>query len=171
MRYMVCTVDGQLIDKVDTAHSHHETIRREVGEPGFDIAYCGPVGVFVNDTGHVDGLPRNLVGTLLVCNMAHRPVGPLAGPIVITGWDDSLPSETCSLDDEMASAIRVVHHDIRIVLGLDQGVLTDGVTDLWQQQMRDLAALVDRAPTPTMRVLTGDDALNYLLRNNYGSRR
>lgn len=157
MRYMVCTVDGQLTEKLDTARTAHDVIRSEVGEPGFDIAYHGWIGAFVNDTGHVDGLPRNTVAALLVSNVASRLRGPFAGPVVITGWDDEAPwpsLETCSLTDEQCVTLRVVHHDIRVALGLEDGVLSAGVSDDWRRSTVELAAELEAAPTPTIEILT-----------------
>jgi len=167
---MVCAADGTLVEK-DEQGVAQKLINREVGEPGFDIAWHGlGISAFVNDVGHLSGLPRNVVGTCLLASVVARRcrwTTPLAGPIVITGWvDEPWPSEepeTRSLTNEQVSMLRLVHADLRVLLGLDEGDLSEDAQPGWQQLMRELADFTAAAPAPTIQVLTGGEALNYLL--------
>jgi hypothetical protein len=163
---VVVTADGRLEAKtagLDPAAA----VRVEVGEPGFDIAaVAAGFAVFVNDSGHVTGLPRNVIGTCLAATIARRHMPPLAGPVVFTGWDYSggIESEIRPLDVQRAAFLEAAGNDLRILLGYAAGTVSPGASDGWQQAMRTVAAETISAPTPTIEVLAGTvvDAIRYL---------
>lgn len=151
MSYIVVDVDGQM--HVRDTQPTLDAIRREVGEPGFDqIRLRVPGRGFVNDVGHVQGLPRNVVGSvlLLVCGAAELPY---AGPVVVTGWDrHAWESEVLPLRPDVLDALRDLHTDIRHALDGDQAAGTEcrWCTPEWQAEVRRAAIWMTAAPTPTL---------------------
>ncbi|MEU7174691.1 MULTISPECIES: DUF3846 domain-containing protein [Micromonospora] len=153
MTYLVIDPDGALHvrDRPPTL----DAINAEVGDGGTDRV---PLGVnargFVNDVGHLAGLPRNVVGSLLLmcCGAAHQPY---AGPVVVVGWDrhawDGV--EIRSLPPEVLEALRGLHTDIRTVV--DGGVPRNRCDPLWVAQVREAAAFVAVADTPTITIRRG----------------
>lgn len=164
MIFFVCTTDGELVQKT-AGVDEFAAIRQAVGEPGYDIAWKGlGFAAFVNDMGHVEGLPRNVVGSCVMSSLAMRRVSPLAGPVAITGWglDPRNEPDSLTLTDDGVDLVRAVYHDIRIVLGQEIGVLTEYADPRWQAAIRMCAEHAASAPTPTVQILTGIEALNYL---------
>ncbi len=171
MRYVVVTTDGDLLDKTSDGDAL-DIIRREVGPPGFDIAATTPAfGVFVNDCGHLDGLPRNVLGTCLAATLTMREgTVPLAGPVVVTGWADThgMDTETRSLTGRKVQALQEFHRELRILLGYDIGDL-ESPDGPWRDAMRRVAHAAENAPAPTVRVVTGDAEIRRLLFGDPGA--
>lgn len=145
MTYIVVDVDGDL--HVRDTPPTIEAIRREVGEPGWDMVRLQVPGRgWVNDTGH-EHLPRNPVGSvlLLVCG---APEHPYAGPVVVTGWDRH--TEFQPLSPALLAALRSLHTDIRHALGGDGGEACTDCTPEWVAQVRRAAEWVTAAATPVM---------------------
>jgi hypothetical protein len=174
MKYVVIDEDGQLRQR--TAPNYNVALR-DVGPEGWDrvrlhnvAALFGPeqidMAAFLNDCGLVmpDRYGRNVVGTCVLASFGAG-VQPYAGPIVLTGWDpspDGDDAEIESLTEMQVDAIRVVHADVRRVLGLDPG--SPAAPARWQAAMREVADVARTAPTPGPVLLTGEDALMHLRR-------
>lgn len=58
---------------------------------------------FVDDSGHINGLPRNPVGSAMLVALG-APAYPYAGPVVITGWQE--PDEATELRDLTAEQVQ-----------------------------------------------------------------
>ena len=153
MSFIVIDNNGALHVR-DTAPTS-AAITREVGEPGWDmVRTAGRTCGFVNDSGHLVGMPRNLVGSCLLASIGAHPM-PYAGPVVITGWDPH--DELVPLEPEQVAGQQRIHADIRIVLGLDQGTPSGLAAERWQRAMGKVAELVRDAPTPTVIFLSPGD--------------
>ena len=154
MRYVVIADDGELHVKDGT----YRQARAEVGPPGWDrIRLQPPDGDvcdwagWINGDGHVLGLPRNLVGGLILIGLG-APIQPYPGPVVITGWDPhGQPNEVAGLHDLQIEAIRQVHEAARQAL--------DGDPEPWAQDARNVAEAMRTAPTPTITIRTLDEFL------------
>lgn len=124
---------------------------------------------FVNDCGHKlpDTYPRNMVGSVLLATFG-APLLPYAGPVVITGWDEQATArgdlEICTLTDLQVEDLTLGLTDVRRAMGMDNGPVSRGPN--WATIVRAYAEQVRTAPTPTMRVLSGEDAIAAL----YGRR-
>lgn len=73
---------------------------------------------FVDDAGHVTGLPRNPVGAVVLAYLGANAMGnPYAGPVVITGWrEPSNDSEIRDLTPEQVEFLRERHAQLSDVL-------------------------------------------------------
>jgi hypothetical protein len=178
---MVIDEDGQLRQRTAP---RYDVALRDVGPEGWDrvrlhtaAALVGPENVvlaaFLNDCGLVmpEKYGRNVVGTCVLASFSAG-IQPYAGPIVLTGWDpfpygDDV--EIRSLTDDLIAAIRLVHGDVRRVLGLDPG--SPSAPPQWQEAIRDVAEVVRTGPTPAITVLHDDDVLAFLTRMRGGDRR
>lgn len=164
MRYFVCDVDGALYLRTVSGVGWLAQIEQEVGPEGFATVrirsgpYVGQLAGYVNDCGLVlpDKYARNAVGTCLLASLGAS-VQPYAGPVVITGWDDSSwdEIEIRDVSDALIPVVEQVHADIRIALGLDVGrdVLGDHRSE-WAATMRQLATWAADAPVPAMQIIT-----------------
>lgn len=184
MKYLVIDEDGQLRQR--TAPNYNVALR-DVGPEGWDrvrlhnaAALAGPeqmdVAAFLNDCGLVmpDSYSRNVVGTCVLASLGAG-IQPYAGPIVLTGWDP-LPAgedpEIESLTERQIEAIRLVHHDVQLALGLASGTpgLASGSPNpttahrRWRAAMLEVAEVARTGPTPGVVMLTDDDAIEYLRR-------
>lgn len=159
MSYLVVDTDGHLHHRNQVPNS--AAVNREVGEPGWAMVYTGgpyrrvsrAMG-WVNDCGHLDGLPRNVVGSCLLAAVGAS-VMPYAGPVVVTGWHPD--REIVALTGEQRAAMELMHSDIRRLLGLDGGEVSDQAPARWRQAMVRVAEIVVTAPTPTAVVLGPGD--------------
>jgi hypothetical protein len=151
--YIVVRADGLLI-----GHDNNPTdglIRAEVGYsdrvplPG----QSWPMQGFVPETGHVDGSPRNRVGSVMLMVLGAAPM-PYAGTVVITGWEPTAgvvqPLPPAALD-----FVRQVHGCVRSALDGDPWPSCPLCTDEWRANVRAAAELVDTAPTPTLTIISG----------------
>ena len=144
-----------------------------VGEPGMAIvrlhpalAMCG----FVNDSGHVNGLPRNVLGSLMLVALGAG-MSPYAGPVVITGWEDThgQSSEIRDLTAAQVAQLEMVHAAVVPTMAggigrwaaVGEALGTDFPVDM-QERMLRYAATIETAPTPQIEVLHDDDALAWL---------
>lgn len=162
MRYLVCDNDGQLHERTGTGDWLAD-LDREVGPEGWASVrirhgqLVGLVAGFVNDCGLIapEKYPRNVVGSCLLAALGAN-VQPYAGPVVITGWDESDPEglEVVGLADVLAAMIRQAHADVRIALGLDPGPSSPAARAAWLDEMVQVAEYVRVSETPPIQVLT-----------------
>jgi hypothetical protein len=104
---------------------------------------------WVNDDSHPLGLPRNLVGGLVLTGLGAA-VMPYAGPVIITGWTThGTPTEVCDLTEAQIATILDCHTDARAALAGEPGQLYDNA--------RQVAEQMRTAPTPTITLLSGDE--------------
>lgn len=149
--YVVVDTDGGLHTHTDVPTS--TVITGHVGEPGWArVRLAEGVAGWVNDTGFLCNLPRNVVGSCLLL-MTGANEQPYAGPVVITGWHPY--DEIVPLALDKVEYLTAAHTAIRRVL--DENNHSPGFAAAIQRA----AAIVTAAPTPTIRVLH-DDALAYL---------
>ena len=165
MRYVVVTPDGD-IHLRDEPGDALTLINRAVGEPGFDIVRLSRevlAGAFVNDCGHLNGLPRNVMGSLILVGLGATAL-PYAGPVVITGWDPTPgdTSEVRDLTDEQVTALADVHVDLRRCMGLAGGEPTPATARWWAVDGAGYAEFVRTAPAPQPVLLHDEDAIAYL---------
>lgn len=146
--YVLIDNDGDLHVKDGT----YQQARAEVGPPGWDCVRLPSNeghpdwAAFVNDDGHRLGLPRNIVGGLVLTGMGAA-IMPYAGPVVLTGWNPhGMPNEVCGLDDLQADVIREIHDDARRALAGEHG--------LGFPAARAIADEMRTAPTPTITIRT-----------------
>lgn len=128
---------------------------------GSDFMMAG----YVNDCGLVSGLERNVVGGVLLAVLGAARQ-PYAGPVVLVGWNPAATVlgelEVQSLMEVQLGAVRSIVSDIRIVLGMDEGTpVHDDL--LWAAGVRTFAEYVRTGEAPTMRVVSGDDAVAHML--------
>ncbi|MFG3439881.1 hypothetical protein ACGF0J_21760 [Nonomuraea sp. NPDC047897] len=149
-----------LIDNDDELHIKDGDWRAELGPEGpaqVRLPSFGAIPVWsgwVNDDGHRLGLPRNLVGGLVLTGLGAS-VWPYAGPIAITGWDlHGLPTEVCDLDDDQITTIRDCHTDARAAMA--------GAPGLRFRRAREVAEKMRTAPTPSLTIMSGAELLEYL---------
>jgi hypothetical protein len=176
---MYAIVDDRAIT-FDSRPPTSAMVNAHVGEPGFAVVRFQPDSVtarlaapglayarvvaFVNDDGLVNGMPRNVVGSVLLMILGAA-MQPYAGPIVITGCDPLNPvSEMVSLNPDQAAGLRRLHSDLAHVVQT-----TPVYEDLqsWQAGARRLAWCVREAPPPTLRMLAGDEAAAWM-RDRFG---
>jgi hypothetical protein len=153
-----------------------------VGEPGMAIVRLHEqhnLMGFVNDTGHMIGLERNVPGSLILVALGAG-MQPYAGPVVITGWDWTATardrSEICDLTDTTIFRLGVIAAAVQATICDDRRALPGSI---WKHagailgvgfpadmadRMRNYATLVHTAPTPQIEILHDDDALAYLER-------
>ena len=122
---------------------------------------------YVNDCGLLPtlNLERNVVGGVLL-GVLGGSQQPYAGPVVVCGWDSRATSlgqlEIESLTQMHVDVLNRLVSDIRIVLGMDGGTPTK--TDpAWAAQVRTFAEYILNHEAEPMRVVSGDDAVAYLL--------
>lgn len=116
---------------------------------------------FVDDSGHVTGLPRNPVGAVMLAYLGANAIGnPYAGPVVITGWQEpSDGSEIRDLTGAQVEFLRERHAQL-------SDVLAGG--ELWfspdhREGIRQYAEFVRTAPSPETVIITDPaEVLNYL---------
>ncbi|RBQ21543.1 hypothetical protein DP939_02205 [Spongiactinospora rosea] len=149
MMYALIDNDGELNIK-------HGAWRTEVGPegPGRVRLQPDPDGHewagWVNDDGHRLGLPRNIVGGLIL-NALGAPPSPYPGPVVITGWGPLPHTEVRGLSAFEADAVREIHDHARRALA--------GEAASWADDARAIAEYMRTTPTPGLTVLAGADAL------------
>lgn len=145
-----------------------------VGPEGWDRVRLHPswrMTGFVNDVGHrmPDRYPRNVVGSVLLCTFGAGQQ-PYAGPVVITGWDEQATArgglEVCSLQDLQVQELTLFLSDVRRALGMQGGPPSGRGGPGWAAIAREFAEYARSAPTPTMTVLSAEDAIAAL----YGRR-
>lgn len=159
MSYLVIDNDGRLHHRTQQPSS--TLINREVGEPGRAMVRTGgpyqhaskAMG-WVNDCGHLDGLPRNVVGSCLLASLGAS-VMPYAGPVVVTGWHPH--AEIVALTGEQVAGMVLMHSDIRRLLGLDEGKLSGQAPANWRRAMVRVAEIARAASAPTAVVLVPGD--------------
>jgi len=151
--YLVIDTDGALHIRDQTPTL--DAINAEVGDGGKDqvrLRLAGARG-FVNDVGFRAGLPRNVVGSLLLmcCGASQQPY---AGPVVITGWDDyGRDTEIVPLPADVLGPLRALHADLRAILAGDTPC--GQCSPEWIAQVRKAAAFVVDALTPTITIHRG----------------
>lgn len=156
MRYILIGNDGELF----VGDGTYQQARAEVGPDGWDHVrlpqneghpdWAG----FVNGDGHKIGLPRNIVGGLVLTGMGAA-IMPYAGPVVLTGWNEhGQPNEVCGLDDLQVNVIKDVHDDSRRALAGEHG--------RGYETARGIAEQMRTAPTPTLTIMSGAEFLNRL---------
>jgi hypothetical protein len=171
VKYILIEEDGQLC--VRTA-PRYDVALRDVGPEGWDQVRCHQrpdLRGFVNDCGAImpDRYGRNIIGSLLLAVIGAN-VYPYCGPVLITGWDDTPGDEVeiIGLTDRQLYQLKTCHGDIRAVLDADrEGRALPPLlhcTRDWQTAVLRLAGELRTAATPTPTVLTGDEALAYLRR-------
>lgn len=140
--YLVVDVDGTLTHHPTTPTS--ELIREAVG--GWWAMVRLPDGLmgWVNDDGHLTGMERNVVGSVLLMALGASHL-PYAGPVVITGWHPD--TEITALASVAELYARSVHHQIESALA--GAVDGHGFAD----SARESAAWVREAPTPGITVV------------------
>lgn len=159
MSFVTIDVDGTFT--VHAAAPTSETIREHVAGWWDMVRLPYPVGrmrAFVNDDGHLVGLPRNIVGSLLLiaCGAGHQPY---AGTIVITGWDDDTEIEP--LDGPNLHVVQELHRDLTAALA---GEPVDGdVPAEWPEAARSSAEVLKSVPKPAIRILSAEDAVRFLM--------
>lgn len=154
MTYVVIETDGTVLDRVELPAS--ERISQEVGGP-WDMTRSTQLrmAAFLHDTGVPDGLPRNLLGSVLMaCSFFH--VQPYHGPIVLTGWDEyGEPTEVVDLNPEVVRLLHRLMTDIKVALGQEPPEAASlDCTEEWQTSVRGLAETLRAAPDPGMTLLT-----------------
>jgi hypothetical protein len=116
MRYLVCEVDGTLREG-GRRGDRLNIINEEVGPEGWDRIrirtgpFVGMLAAFANDCGLLmpERYPRNVVGSCLLAVLGAN-MQPYAGPLVLTGWDDSDPAiEVCGLSEPIVIGVREAH--------------------------------------------------------------
>ncbi|WP_242890754.1 hypothetical protein [Actinomadura litoris] len=145
-----------LIDNEHQLHKCEGDWEHELGPEGPAQVVLHP-GVrmtgFVNDCGFSlpDRYPRNLVGALMVINLG-AVFRPLAGPLVITGWNTAgCGSEIRDLSGDDIETLAELHHDLTAVLdGTFKGTFS-GAT-WWRDLVLRKAAELRAASTPSLVV-------------------
>lgn len=158
IRYALIDSDGELHVK----DGSYQEARAEVGPEGWDrVRLLPPPGHardwagWINDDGHRLGLPRNIIGGL-VLNGLGATVLPYPGPVVITGWEyPGQPTEVTSLCVHQERAIREIHAEARRAL---DGAAAGG----WADDARAIAEWMRTAPVPTLIVRRVEDVLGFL---------
>lgn len=153
MSYIVITTGGHLHvrDQTPTA----ELINHEVGQPGWDMvalqggARFGHLMGWVNDSGHINDLTRNVAGSVALCSLGAREM-PYAGPVVLTGWDPPPGAEIAPLTATLRDELQAMHADVLRTLGWQEGAASQQSTAAWQQWVRAFYHHVVTAPTPTI---------------------
>lgn len=157
MTFVVISTDGVL--DVAPAPADLGAVDRTVGPEGADRVRLGVPGVIghVNDCGHVNGMPRNVVGSCVLATLGAVQY-PYAGPVVITGWRDAgEDSEITDLNRRDVAMVEAIHHDVLIALGLIQGTHSGG--EAWAAAIREYAETVRTAPAPRLTFLDGGDVV------------
>ncbi len=96
-----------------------------VGEPGMGMVSLHPASRmrgYVNDEGHVRGLPRNVTGSCVLVALGAA-THPYAGPVVITGWEDThgMTSEIRDLTERQVFALGALHAAVHAMLAGEEG--------------------------------------------------
>lgn len=140
--YLRINVDGTLTEY--TAEPTSALIREAIGD-WWDMVHL-PNGLmgWVDGDGHVKGLPRNVVGSILLMALGAAQM-PYAGPVVISGWHPVREIDPLAVAGEQV--VRAVHARVRAALA--GAVDDDGFADAVRETARELHA----APTPAMRVV------------------
>ncbi|WP_304455904.1 hypothetical protein [Nocardiopsis sp. YSL2] len=152
MKYTVIATDGTL-----TAHDRDLDLRAEVGPEGparVRLATSVLACAWVNDDGHAQDYPRNVVGSCVLLALGAAGL-PYAGPVVLTGWDPI--REIHSLTDP--GLIERIHRDVLVALGQAErpdGPPPNGRTLAWESDVREYAEWVGTAPAPTMQLVRVD---------------
>jgi hypothetical protein len=148
VRYALIDNEGEL----SVGDGTYEQVRAEVGPEGWDYVRLPETDGYpmwsgwVNGDGHRLGLPRNILGGLVLTGMGAT-VMPYAGPVVLTGWNPhGVPNEACGLDGLQTAVIRDIHNDARRALA--------GETGLGYPAARAIAQEMRTAPTPTITIRT-----------------
>lgn len=141
--YLVVGVDGTLTHHPATPTS--ELIRQAVG--GWWDMVRLPSGLmgWVNDDGHIVGLERNVVGSVLLMALGASHL-PYAGPVAITGWHPD--TEITGLPAGGDLLVRTMRDAIRHALagGTDDHGFADAA--------RECADWVREAPTPGITIVS-----------------
>lgn len=99
MTFALIDTDGTLTIRPE--HATRETINAAMPGGWFDMVrlHVAPdLFGFVDDSGHINGLPRNPLGALMLAYLGANAAGnPYAGPVVITGWCE--PSDSSEIRD------------------------------------------------------------------------
>jgi hypothetical protein len=175
VRYLVCDTDGVLHDR--NARSYDDALA-DVGPEGWDRIglpmaqmVFGPgrvrLAAFANDCGHLmpEKYPRNMVGSCMLASVGASTAYPYAGPIVFTGWDDTVDDiEVRGLWSDQVAALKMMYADIRVLLGIEPGEFSHLAAPAWRTAILTYAVRVRCAPTPGVTIITGDDALDALTR-------
>ncbi|MET7949252.1 hypothetical protein [Micromonospora sp. NPDC005324] len=140
--YLRVNVDGTLTEY--TAEPTSDLIRQAIGD-WWDMVHL-PNGLmgWVDGDGHPKGLPRNVVGSILLMALGAAQM-PYAGPVVISGWHPT--REITGLEVTREQVVRAVY--ARVCGALAGVVDTDGFADAVRETARELQA----APTPALRVV------------------
>lgn len=169
IRYMLIDTDGVGSFGAEPDRYTTSWIDGLVGPEGWDrvpLSRNWRMSAFVNDCGHRIGLPRNIVGSALLCTFGAGQQ-PYAGPIVITGWDESATRrdqlEICTLQDPHVDELTKCLADVRRVLGLEAGPLSGRSPGGWADEVRRFAEDMRTVPAPQLTVVHGDVALAALL--------
>ncbi|MBM0275133.1 DUF3846 domain-containing protein [Micromonospora tarensis] len=140
--YLRVDVDGTL-----TAFEAEPTsalIREAIGDWWDMVHLPNALMGWVDGDGHPKGLPRNVVGSILLMALGAAQM-PYAGPVVISGWHTSREIVGLAVDREQV--VRAVH--ARVAAAMAGAVDDDGFADA----VRETAAELGAAPTPAMRVV------------------
>lgn len=168
IRYLLVDEEGQLHEK---QADDYRTALADVGPEGWDMVRLDEATYqmrgFVNDSGLVnpETYRRNVVGSVMLFGLgANRQ--PYAGPIVLTGWHQY--EEICSLQDWQVEGARLTNGSVRAALGISAaGWSPDSryprlYEKLAIERVRQAAREVVEAATPEIRMLTDDEAMDFL---------
>jgi hypothetical protein len=171
MKYLVCDTEGQLQER-DEEGGQLAIINKEVGPEGLAAVrirtgtFVGLIAGYVNDCGLLfpERYPRNVVGSCLLGALGAN-AQPYAGPVVLTGWDDTMDDiEIRDVSDNLVAAVRQIHGDIRVALGLDAGPSSLDARVSWLATMVELAEFVRESATPSIELITDPAEVRSMLR-------
>lgn len=131
----------------------YETVRKALGAwPDMVRLRAVPDRMaWVDGDGHPKGLDYNVVGTLL-CGLLYGPETPLAGPVVLTGWDCYDPEgEVEPIPAEGAEPLEALARSIRQALHMEAGTPELGAE--WAIAVRKAAGALMGAPRPGIHVV------------------
>jgi hypothetical protein len=151
--YIVIDSDGQLHHH--TARVTAEAIRAEMPSQHFDLVRLRRepnLFGFVDDSGHLIGLPRNPAGSCVLVALGASPHA-YCGPVVITGWSEpDESSELRDLDPDQRYRVTQLHSSVDRVLAGDVDVLDDRWV-LDSPQILAYADWVRDSPPPVTTVI------------------
>lgn len=165
MRYALIDTEGQLTIG-DKPVDYLTLLDDLVGPEGHNrIRLARELGcaAYVNDVGHrfPERYPRNVVGSVVLACLGAAPQ-PLAGPVLITGWDDSATwRDEVEIRDLPAAVAEGMYRpvaDVRWALGLDEAKPDSAAVwdEEWVAGIRELAEYVRTADAPTVTFIQLD---------------
>lgn len=157
MTHVLITVEGEVEPHPGPVSA--QQIQRDLGT-WWDMVPLRHLPIlmgFVADNGHEVGMPYNLVGTVAAFVLGGGPY-PLAGPVVITGWDPRQSvsdghggSELAPIMTEVRPILAEMLTCVRQALGLEPGEPATGPE--WVAEVVAVAAELMAMERPTLTVL------------------